>query len=111
MTIENLSPAEEAQFLDAPAPAHAAAYLLNGDAAELQQHATQMMTKLLRLSSDGPPRRAGGAARVLVVAMLRTSLATDEARRDRWRSVMMSLDGLVRHECREMQAEVAGAKP
>jgi hypothetical protein len=49
---------------------------------------------------------------MLVVAMLRTSLATDEARRDRWRSVMMSLDGLVRHECRELEsAGAGGAKP
>lgn len=117
MAEVKLTPAEEAHFLAATAVAHANAYFINQDVAELQQHATQMMTKLLMVSSDGRPRRAVDATRMLVVAMLRTALATDDARRDRWRSVLMALDGLVRHECRELEARPselaagAGAKP
>lgn len=99
-----MSPAERANFVAGKIVGHATAFLDGRhDATQLAAHAHADLIEMLPFGDDPAARPILLAARMLQVAMTGCAASTDDARRDRWATVMAAMCDMVRHESTELK--------
>jgi len=99
-----MSPPEHANFIAAKVVSHAMAYIDGrNDRALLGRNAESVMIELIACSDDPDAKTILDPARLLVIAMIGTAGADDEARRMRWCDVMVALIHMVRQESHELR--------